>query len=157
MTLYYYCKCPVIGVSCGFLIISVHYVKSVLAALAGPLSSVVINHWRWVKVLHISLPYSHHHIRRPEFSGSPFYFLLIWICEFERESLIASLSWIKDSERTLSASEDSNLEVKKKSPCRSDRLIAAAGLSRGSQHPLVSSAVRPPWWSSPKGDVSPLE
>lgn len=49
------------------------------AALAMALSSVVIKHWRWVKVLHVSLHTCHHHLWRPEFSGSPFYFLLIWI------------------------------------------------------------------------------
>jgi hypothetical protein len=108
------------------------------AVLAWALSSVVIKHWRWVKVLHMSLHTRHHHLRRPEFSGSPFYFLLIWIWGSKESHSLHHLSRVKDSERTLWASEDSNLEVKKKSPFRSDRLIAAAGLSLGSQHPLVS-------------------
>lgn len=57
-------------------------------------------------------------IRRSEFSDRPFVFLAIWIFSIESESLQASRSRLR-IQRTLAASEDSNLEIKKKSPSRS--------------------------------------
>lgn len=147
-------RCSILGFPKGYLVIIVRN--------DFPIWGLVIANVDWClmwlilgKILHSHCSLVDCRRWRPEISGIVGVHVDLNF-RFESESLIVSLRRLRIL-RTVVTSEDSNLEVKKKSPCWSERAIAAAGFMMGSANTPWCPSVRPSSWSCSRGDVSPLE